>query len=450
MAAFTNVTSDHLDRHGSLAAYRAVKRQFAERVDPAGALVLNLDDPIVASYARGHPGRPGSSLPAGRAAGPAASGLVDGWIVADRVEPLAIAGRGVAAIGSDGRIVPLDELTLPGRHNVANALAAVAIALLFGLPPDAIRAAAAGSSGSSTGSETVGTVWRRSRFVNDSQGTQPDAVAAALRAFDPPIVLIAGGRDKGIDLGELGPIVAERAAAAVLIGESGPDLERRFRAAGLARTERAATLEVRSAGRPRSPPSCGSQGAGDRADGPAQPGGRQLRHVRRLRGPRPRLQGGRGHAGGGGQPMTAPTTALRGRTRTRPSAGAPPKTLRRETHQPDYVILVAVIAMSAIGILMVFSSSAMTAYTQQGDVFATVAPQVAWCVAGLLAMLAMMRIDYRRLRLVSIPLYGIAVVLLLLVFCARSRPGRGWLGPLAQGRTAASRPSGRSSPSSRC
>ena len=114
--------------------------------------------------------------------------------------------------------------------------------------------------------------------------------------------------------------------------------------------------------------------------------------------------------------MTAPTTALRGRTRTRVSAVAPPKTLPRETHQPDFVILVAVIAMSAIGILMVFSSSAMKEYARDGDVFGAVAPQVAWCVAGLLAMLGMMRVDYRRLRLVSIPLYGIAVVLLLLVF----------------------------------
>jgi UDP-N-acetylmuramoylalanine--D-glutamate ligase len=82
------------------------------------------------------------------------------------------------------------------------------------------------------------------RFINDSQGTQPDAVAAALRAFDPPIVLIAGGRDKGIDLTALAPVVAERAAAAVLIGESGPALERAFRAAGLARTERAADLDA--------------------------------------------------------------------------------------------------------------------------------------------------------------------------------------------------------------
>ena len=104
--------------------------------------------------------------------------------------------------------------------------------------------------------------------------------------------------------------------------------------------------------------------------------------------------------------MTAPTTALRARTRPRIAAGGPPKTLRRETHQPDFVILVAVIAMSAIGILMVFSSSAMKEFARDGDVFGTVAPQVAWGVAGLLAMLAMMRVDYRRLRLVSIPLYG--------------------------------------------
>jgi len=56
-------------------------------------------------------------------------------------------------------------------------------------------------------------------------------------------VLIAGGRDKGVDLSELATVVGERAAAAVLIGESGPALERLFRGAGLATTERATTLE---------------------------------------------------------------------------------------------------------------------------------------------------------------------------------------------------------------
>ena len=113
--------------------------------------------------------------------------------------------------------------------------------------------------------------------------------------------------------------------------------------------------------------------------------------------------------------MTAPTAALHAQVRRRPATPGP-NVLRRETHQPDYVILVTVVALSAIGILMVFSSSAMKEYARDGDVFGAVAPQVAWGVAGLLAMLAMTRIDYRRLRLVSIPMYGIAVVLLLLVF----------------------------------
>jgi UDP-N-acetylmuramoylalanine--D-glutamate ligase len=75
-------------------------------------------------------------------------------------------------------------------------------------------------------------------------GTQPDAVAAALRSFEAPLVLIAGGRDKGVDLRELAPVVAERAAAAVLIGESGPALAALFRAAGLRRVEEAGTLEA--------------------------------------------------------------------------------------------------------------------------------------------------------------------------------------------------------------
>ena len=255
VAVFTNVTSDHLDRHGSLAAYRAVKRGFAERVDPAGALVLNLDDAEVAGYAG--LGRGATVVPYRLGSPPAGGlGLVDDWIVAAGVPRLTL---GQAAGGSpDGStttsadggpgpganewIMPISELAIPGRHNVSNALAAVAVGLLFGVDIPAIRAAAGAFPGVEHRLETVATV-DGIRYVNDSQGTQPDAVIAALHAFDPPIVLIAGGRDKDVDLSGLGPVVAERAAAAVLIGESGPDLERRFKAAGLARTERAATLE---------------------------------------------------------------------------------------------------------------------------------------------------------------------------------------------------------------
>jgi len=67
---------------------------------------------------------------------------------------------------------------------------------------------------------------------------------AALRAFERPLVLIAGGRDKGVDLSSLVPVAAERADAAVLIGESGPTLAQMFRSEGMARVEEAASLEA--------------------------------------------------------------------------------------------------------------------------------------------------------------------------------------------------------------
>jgi UDP-N-acetylmuramoylalanine--D-glutamate ligase len=241
VAVYTNVTADHLDRHGTIEAYRRVKRRLAELVDPDGALVLNADDPVVTAYAGLSPApsllyRLARPMPGG-------IGLVDGWIVAAGVARLPLAGGGPAGTGPGGRILPIDELAIPGRHNVANAMAAVAVGLLFGLAPDAIRAAAGRFRGVEHRLETVATIGGI-RFVNDSQGTQPDAVIAALRAFDDPIVLIAGGRDKGVDLGELATVVAERAVAAVLIGESGPALQRLFRDAGLSTTERAATLEA--------------------------------------------------------------------------------------------------------------------------------------------------------------------------------------------------------------
>jgi UDP-N-acetylmuramoylalanine--D-glutamate ligase len=241
VAVYTNVTSDHLDRHGSLEAYRRVKRRLAELVDPEGALVLNANDPTVAAYA-GLGSAPAVLYRLERPM-PGGVGIVDDWIVAAAVERLPLAGGGTAATGPGGRILPLSELPLPGRHNVSNTLAAISVALLFGLAPDAIRAANATFPGVEHRLEPVGEL-AGVRFINDSQGTQPDAVIAALRAFPAPIVLIAGGRDKGVDLSPLAPVVAERAAAAVLIGESGPTLERMFRAAGLVRIERAATLEI--------------------------------------------------------------------------------------------------------------------------------------------------------------------------------------------------------------
>ncbi|MEA2613536.1 MAG: UDP-N-acetylmuramoylalanine--D-glutamate ligase, partial [Chloroflexota bacterium] len=203
-------------------------------------LVLNAEDPVVADYAvvgsapavRYRRDRP---LPGG-------VGVIDGWIVAADVERLPLAGGGTASTGPDRRIMPVDALAIPGAHNVSNALAAVAVGLLFGVAPEAIRAAAEAFTGVEHRLEPVAVI-DGVRFINDSQGTQPDAVIAALRAFEAPVVLIAGGRDKGVDLDELAAVVGKRVAAAVLIGETGPELERRFRDAGLERIERAGSMD---------------------------------------------------------------------------------------------------------------------------------------------------------------------------------------------------------------
>jgi UDP-N-acetylmuramoylalanine--D-glutamate ligase len=237
VAVYTNVTSDHLDRHGSLEAYRRVKRRLAELVDPSGLLVLNAEDPVVAAYAEGAKAqvvRYRRDQP-----GLGEVGIVDGWITVAGVPRL---GSEVPTREVTGPVMPITEIAIPGEHNVANALAAVAVAAAFGVPLEAIRAAASGFRGVEHRLETVAVV-DGVRYVNDSQGTQPDAVVAALRAFEPPIVLIAGGRDKGVDLSALGPVVADRAAAAVLIGESAAALESLFGGAGLRQIERAASLE---------------------------------------------------------------------------------------------------------------------------------------------------------------------------------------------------------------
>ncbi len=89
--------------------------------------------------------------------------------------------------------------------------------------------------------------------------------------------------------------------------------------------------------------------------------------------------------------------------------------LQRERHEPDYLILIATIALAAIGILMIYSSSGVRSYLDNQDAFSEVGPQLLWALLGLVAMAIMARLDYRYLRLVSVPGYLVSVVLLVLV-----------------------------------
>jgi cell division protein FtsW len=108
---------------------------------------------------------------------------------------------------------------------------------------------------------------------------------------------------------------------------------------------------------------------------------------------------------------TTPLTAMRAPVKERQKP-----ILQRERHEPEYGILVAIVALAAIGILMVYSSSAIKAYLQRDDTFAIVGPQILWAALGIATMLVIMRVDYRWWRVASIPLFVIGVIALLLVF----------------------------------
>jgi len=207
VAVYTNIGEDHLDRHGSVEAYRSVKARLAELTAPHGRVVLNRDDAGCRELARRLPAESLAWYGLEPADGLAASLSADGWLVV-----------------GDERLLPVAEVRLPGRHLLADVLAAAIGAHLAGAPTPHIAEAARRFGGVAHRLETVA---ERDgvRWVNDSQATIPVAAIAALEAFDSPIVLIAGGKDKGLEYGAFADAIAARVRAAVLIGETADELQ---------------------------------------------------------------------------------------------------------------------------------------------------------------------------------------------------------------------------------
>jgi UDP-N-acetylmuramoylalanine-D-glutamate ligase len=114
---------------------------------------------------------------------------------------------------------------LPGRHNSANACAAVACARVLGVPPSAIARALATFRGVEHRLELVRT-WRGVNFMNDSKATNVDSTRVALEAFPKPLMLIMGGQDKGAPYGPLVPLLRKKAKRVLLIGEAVRKIER--------------------------------------------------------------------------------------------------------------------------------------------------------------------------------------------------------------------------------
>ncbi len=201
VALYTNITADHLDRHGTVESYRAVKARLARLA--RGPVVLNGDDPGCRDLADRLFGV--SMHRYGLAAGHAR--LVEGRLVLDGAP-----------------LLSATEVPLPGEHMLRNVLGAALAASLVGVAPDAIADAIRGFPGVPHRLETIGT-WKDVRWVNDSQATIPDAAIAALDAFAPrPVVLIAGGKHKGLDYAAFADAIAVRCRVAVLIGETAPEV----------------------------------------------------------------------------------------------------------------------------------------------------------------------------------------------------------------------------------
>ncbi len=208
VALYTNVTEDHLDRHGTVDAYREVKSRLAELTAPGGRVVLNNDDPgcrdlgerlppaSVAWYGMAEPHR----------------GRVEAWV--DEAGWIVMAGE---------RLLEARQVPLPGRHMLANVLGAALGASLAGAARSAIAEAIAAFEGVPHRLELIASR-RGVRWVNDSQATIPVAAIAALEAFDAPIVLIAGGKHKGLEYAAFADAVAARCRALVLIGETADEL----------------------------------------------------------------------------------------------------------------------------------------------------------------------------------------------------------------------------------
>jgi UDP-N-acetylmuramoylalanine--D-glutamate ligase len=131
------------------------------------------------------------------------------------------------------RVLPVDEVRVPGAHNLQNVLAATAISLAMGAPAAAVAEVVRGFRGVEHRLELV-TERGGVRWINDSIATAPDRTEAALRTFGGPIVLLAGGYDKGLAFDELAPLIRERVRVLVLFGATADAIAEAVAAAGAA------------------------------------------------------------------------------------------------------------------------------------------------------------------------------------------------------------------------
>lgn len=210
VAVVTNITPNHLDRHATMDAYVHAKAAILDYQNVSDWAVLSQDDAytrVLSKRARGH---------------------VACFSLAEPVSCGAMLRDGALWLRMEGRerqICGRDEVRLRGEHNVANVLAAACAASLAGGSLDAIRQVATQFEGIPHRLEMV-RHWREITFVNDSIATTPERAVAALRAFEEPLVLLAGGRDKHLPWDEWAAWVRRKVRGVVAFGECAPLIEK--------------------------------------------------------------------------------------------------------------------------------------------------------------------------------------------------------------------------------
>lgn len=210
-----NLTPDHLDRYPSLPAYYGAKENLFRYQTAEDVAILNAEDATLMTWA---PRLAARLFTFGEK-------RVENGPAVENGAALENDAFVVRRAGASRRVMGRAELGIPGPHNAANALAA--LAALEGLGLDAAAPAVAEAlrhfPGLEHRIEYSGTL-NGVRFYNDSKATNTDSMAVALRSFSEPIVLIAGGRDKKGDFAGLLDRVQGRVATVVTIGEAGPTI----------------------------------------------------------------------------------------------------------------------------------------------------------------------------------------------------------------------------------
>ena len=196
-ATVLNVTADHLDRHADMDDYAAQKQKIF-RGD--GVMVLNADDAYVVAMQD--------------------SVRNQYWFSIQKHSGFHIANReGVEwLVNEETDFMPCADLPLEGRHNQANALAALALGQTVGLPKEAMCLALKSFVGLNHRMQKVA-VKKGVNWVNDSKATNIGACIAALEGYDEKVILIAGGDGKGADMNELRPVAAQKTKSVIVMGK---------------------------------------------------------------------------------------------------------------------------------------------------------------------------------------------------------------------------------------